>query len=266
MSIYTSEDIQDISSNFRNIARRLSRTDYSQSDTNLIRFMKVIDEQKVIKDFVDRNNTCEYDIEELIKTRDWIGPFEISPIVQEEISLEYQMLKYAVDKFGGDFTRLYGTHIYTSTKSTTNDEMRKFIEHIIDPLIDYISEYLRSCYEKIVREEEKNKPSASNGITANYSTVVVANNIDGTVNNNITINEETQNDAMELLCSIKEMMSSNDTGDKDDILEMLKQIECDVKANNKPKKGFLVALKNLCGGSAAAITLVNSLMKLFQFA
>ena len=62
MKDYTSEEIQDISANFRNVARRLSRTDYSQCDTNLKRLMNVMDEQEMIKDFIDKNNTCKYDI------------------------------------------------------------------------------------------------------------------------------------------------------------------------------------------------------------
>ena len=251
MRDYVSEEIQDISANFRNVARRLSRTDYSQCDANLKRFMNVIDNQELIKDFIDSHNTCKYDIKKLIKERDWISPFKISPVMQEEISLEYQMLKYSIENFDGDFTRLYGTHFYTSSKSTTNDEMRKFIEHVIDPLIDYISEYLRICYDKKVCEEEKNRPDISNGIMANYSTVVVANSIEG---------------AMDLINSIKEVVSTDSSDSESDILEVLKQIELDIKANNKPKKGFLVALKSICGGSAAVITLINSLMKLLEFA
>lgn len=266
MRNYASEEIQDISANFRNVARRLSRTDYSQCDANLKRFMNVIDNQELIKDFIDSHNTCKYDIKNIIEERDWISPFEISPVMQEEISLEYQMLKYSIDNFDGDFTRLYGTHFYTSSKSTTNDEMRKFIEHVIDPLIDYISEYLRVCYDKKVREEEKKRPDISNGITANYSTVVVANNIEGTVNNSITINQNVKNDAMDLINSIKEIVSADNIDTEEDILEILKQIELDIKANNKPKKGFLVALKGICGGSTAVIALINSLMKLLGFA
>lgn len=223
MRDYVSEEIQDISANFRNVARRLSRTDYSQCDANLKRFMNVIDNQELIKDFIDSHNTCKYDIKKLIKERDWISPFKISPVMQEEISLEYQMLKYSIENFDGDFTRLYGTHFYTSSKSTTNDEMRKFIEHIIDPLIDFISEHLRMCYDKKVREEEKNRPNISNGITANYSTVVVANNIEGNISNSVTISEEVKSDAIDLINSIKEVVSEDEA--KDDILEVLKQIE-----------------------------------------
>ena len=265
MRDYTSEEIQDISSNFRNVARRLSRTDYAQCDANLKRFMSVIDNQELISNFIERHNTCEFDIERIINERDWISPFEISPIMDEEISLEYQLLKYSLEHFEGDFTRLYGTHFYTSCKSTTNDEMRKFIEHIIDPLIDFISEHIRMCYDKKVREEEKNRPNLSNGITANYSTVVVANNIEGNISNNIDISEEVKRNAIDLIDSIKEVVSFAGNEANDDILEVLKQIEMDIKANNKPKKGFLVALKSICGGSAAVITLINSLMKLFGF-
>lgn len=266
MKDYTSEEIQEISANFRNVARRLSRTDYSQCDTNLKRFMSIIDEQEMIHDFIEKNNTCKYDIAEIIKTRDWISPFEISPVKEEEISLEYQMLKYSINNFEGDFTRLYGTHWYTSAQSTTYDEMKKFVEHIIDPLIDYISDYLRMCYDKKAREEEKDKPKTMSGITANYSTVVVANNIDGTISNNININEETKKDALELVSSIRDTFSTNSVDGESDILELLKQIESEIKENNKPKKGFLTALKTLCSGSAATITLINALMKLFGFA
>ena len=186
--------------------------------------------------------------------------------MQEEISLEYQMLKYSIENFDGDFTRLYGTRFYTSGKSTTNDEMRRFKEHVIDQMIDYIREYLRICYDKKVRLEEKNRPDISNGITANYSTVVVTNSIEGTISNNITINEDVKNDAMDLINSIKEIVSTDSSDAAGDILEVLKLIESDIKANNKPKKGFLVALKSICGGSTTVITLINSLMKLLGFA
>ncbi len=266
MKDYASEEIQDISANFRNVARRLSRTDYSQCDANLKRFMNVIDKHEMIKEFIDKNNTCKYNIAEIIRTRDWMSPFVISPVMVEELSLEYQMLKYSIDNFDGDFTRLYGTHFYTSAKSTTNDEMKKFIEHIIDPLIDFISEYLRMCYDKKVREEEKDKPKTMSGITANYSTVVVANHVEGTISNNIKINEETKKEALDLVSSIKDTLYSNSVDSESDILELLKQIESEIKENNKPKKGFLTALKALCSGSAATITLVNALLKLFGIA
>lgn len=262
MKKYTSSEIQDISSKFRNVARRLSRTDYSQCDANLKRFMTVIEQQELISDFISKNNVHHYDVDSIIKARDWLNPFEVSPIIDEEISLEFQLLTYAMEHFNGDFTRLYGTYQYTSTKSTANDEMQKFIEHIIDPLIDYISEYLRQYYEVVVRDEEKEKPNALNGITANYSTVVVANNVDENISNQVTINEDIKKDAVELINAINEAVQESNLEGINDIMEILKQIKEDVNMDKKPKNGFLSALKTLCSGSTAVISLVTALIKL----
>lgn len=265
MKSYSSEEIQDISANFRNVARRLSRTDYSQCDANLKRFISVVDSEELIQKFIIMNNVHTFDIEELITKRNWISPFEISHVKEEEISLEYQMLKYSVEKFDGDFTRLYGTHWYTNAKSNTNDEMKRFINHIIDPFIDFISEHLRITFDKRTALEQKDKPQSVNGITANYSTVVVANNIEGRISNNVNINEEVKTDAIDLVNSIKDIFSSSMKESDSDILELLNQIELDISENNKPKKGFFTALKTLCGGSATAISLVNALIQLFGY-
>lgn len=261
---YTSYEIQDISSEYRNIARRLSRTDYSQCNANLKRFMNVINTNQLISDFISENNTVEYDIAAVIKARDWLDPFEISPVVNEEISFEYQLLTYALNHFDGDFTRLYGTHCYTSTKSTVNDEMHKFINHIIDPLIDHIGEYLRHCYEKAVRDESKDNNPPAGGITANNSTVVIGSTVEGNISTQVTINEDTKNEAVELIASIKDLLNDSDITEKDEVVEILKQIEDALNANHKPKKGFLSALKALCSGSTAVISLVTALIKLLS--
>ena len=86
MKEYSSYEIQDISSNFRNVARRLSRTDYSQCDANLKRFMSLLQSEELIVEFIMQNNTVQYDIPAIIAARDWLDPFEVSPIQNEEIS------------------------------------------------------------------------------------------------------------------------------------------------------------------------------------
>lgn len=264
MKHYTSYEIQDISSEFRNVARRLCSTDYSQCDANLKRFMSVIQKQELIADFINKHNRHPYDIQEIMKSRDWLDPFEISPVVEEEISLEVQMLTYAVEQFDGDFTRLYGTYCYTNPESTINDEMRKFIEHIIDPLIDHIGEYLRQCYEKTIREEEKDKPVTQTGITANNSTVVIGSIVDGNITTQVTIDNCTKTKAEELIAAIWNALQIAKLENKDDITDILKQIEVDIKANKKPKRGFLTALKALCAGGAAVIPLVTALLELLS--
>jgi len=261
---FKSYEIQDISSEYRNVARRLSRTDYSQCDANLKRFISTIESNPLLLEFITRNNTKKYDIAAIIKARSWLAPFEISADVCEEISFEYQLLKYSLENFKGDFTRSYGGFIYTGANSTRNDEMQKFIEHIIDPLIDHISEYLRICYKKAVREEAKNNPSSAGIITANYSTVVVGSDVYGGITTHNIISSDTQKDAINLITEIKDILDKETLDNKDDILEIVKHIEEDIKESKKPKKGFLTALKPLCSGSAAIASLIAALMKLFS--
>lgn len=240
MNKLTSMQIQEISSDFRNIARRLCRTDYSQCDANLKRFINYIDSCELISEYITEHNIHIYDIESIMKSRDWLDPFEISSDMNEEISLEYQMLKYAVINFDGDFTRLYGTHFYTSSKSTVNDEMNKFISHVIDPLIDYINDYLHKCYVNAASQEESKTPK-SNAITATNSTVVVAGTVEGNISNQVFIDESVKAESLELLKDIQSIAAESCTAELEDINEVLAMIENDISANNKPKKGFITA-------------------------
>ena len=264
MKEYTSYEIQDISSRFRNVARRLSRTDYSQCDANLKRFMSTIQAEELIAEFIAKNNTVPYDIEAIMKARNWLDPFEVSPIEYEEISFAVQMLQYAVDNYNGDFTKLYGTHFYTSGKSTIEDEMRKFISHIIDPLIDHIADYLKHCYDEAARKEGVSTLSTTQNVTAQNSTVVIGSNVGGNITTEVSITESQQTDANDLIDAIKEVLAAEDIPDKEDIEEMLQQIKADVDAGKKPKRGFLVALKGLCTAGTTVIPLVKALMELFN--
>ena len=264
MKEYTSYEIQNISSRFRNVARRLSRTDYSQCDANLKRFMSTIQVEELIAEYIAKNNTVPYDIEAVIKAREWLDPFEVSPIENEEISFAVQMLQYAVDNYNGDFTKLYGTHFYTSGKSTTEDEMRKFINHIIDPLIDHVADHLKRCYDEAIRKEEKTKMSTTPTVTAENSTVVIGSNVGGNITTEVNITENQKADANDLIVAIKEALAADNIPDKEDIEEMLQQIKNDVDAGKKPKRGFLVALKGLCSAGTTVIPLVKALMELFS--
>lgn len=263
MKKYSSYEIQDISANFRNVARRLSRTDYSQCDANLKRFINILKTEEMLISFIDENNTVLYDIPKIIKERGWLDPFEVSPIPNEEISFSVQLLLYAIEEYDGDFTRLYGTHRYTSTQSTVNDEMRKFIEHIIDPLIDHIAEYLRHCYDEVLRDDNTNKSSAPPSFTAHNSTVVIGSNIGGNVETNVSISETQKIDANELIATIREILDKENVANKDDIKDILQQMQEVVDNDKKPSRGLFTALKVLCQAGTTIIPLVTALSELF---
>jgi len=262
MREYTSYEIQDISSAFRNVARRLSRTDHAQCDANLKRFMSILEREELISSYLAQYNTVPYDIPAVLKARDWLDPFEISAEQEEEISFCIQLLRHAVNVFDGDFTRLYGTHWYTSAKSTVNDEMRKFIEHVIDPLIDHIAEHLRHCYDDAVRKEEATKPMTTPSVTAHNSTVVIGSQVGGDVSNEVTITETLKADANALIAAIKEAVAENNAPNKDDIEDILQQVQGEVAENKKPKRGLLTALKILCQAGSVAIPFATALIEL----
>lgn len=264
MKKYTSFEIQEISSRFRNVSRRLSRTDYSQCDVNLKRFMSLIETEELIADYIAENNTVEYDIPAIIKARGWYEPFDVSPIDSEEISFSVQLLKYSIDEYDGDFTRTYNTHVYTNTQSSVSDEMRTFIEHIIDPLIDHIADHLRHCYDEAARKEGVGLMSALPNVNAENSTVVIGSSVGGNVTTEVSITQEQQTDANDLIIAIREALATENIPDKEDIEEMLQQIKSDVDAGQKPKRGFLVALKGLCSAGTTVVPLVKALMELFS--
>lgn len=264
MKQYTANEIQQISSDFRNVACRLSRTDYSQCDTNLKRFMIMLETNELISQFITDNNVKVYDVSEMIKQRGWLDPFEVSPIPAEEISMSVQMLRYAVESFDGNFTRLYGGMFYTQAKSTANDEMRKFIEHIIDPLIDYVGEYLRKCYLELAQQEESSRTMKAPEINASNSTILIHSIVDGNVSNQVTINQQEKEDINEIIQAMQETLDSESIEYKEEIKELIEQVVNDINKDTKPKKGILTALKTLSSGSSKFLTLATALVELIS--
>ena len=159
------------------------------------------------------------------------------------------------------FTRLYGTHFYVKSKSTSNDEMRTFIEHIIDPLIDYIAEHIRKAYERAHQIELQSKTEFPSALTATNSTIVLNSNVGGNVATTVTLQSEARESAQEIIKEMAEILASQSINNADDILEILEEINNSLKENLKPKKGFLTALKSLCSGTAAIAGLATALIR-----
>lgn len=245
MKKYTANEIQEISAEFRQIARRLSRTDYNQCDANLIRFLTFIENTPIIIDFINENNIKEYDIKRIRDERDWLDPFSISPNKAEEISFEFQMLEYARKEYEGDFTRLYGTQIYTSTKSSVNDELRTFVCHVIDPLIDHINDYLQQCYRVSTTLEKKTILDTAPSLTATNSTIVIGSTIEGGVTNKINNSLQNQSEVELTIKQVREFLKEFKDEKKEDVLEIIDLVEESIKKNEKPKKGFLTTLQSL---------------------
>lgn len=260
MSTLTSNEIQEISSEFRQVACRLSKTDCHQCDANLLRFLAFIEKTPLIIDFINENNKTKFDIGKICNERDWLDPFSISPDKSEEIAFEYQMLIHAKTEYKGDFTSLYGTFYYTCADTTAENEIRTFIKHIIDPFIDHISEYLQSCYRKALRLEDVNQKSALPYLRVDNSTVLVGSTMQGTINNNMAINSQNNSEIATIIKQIRDLLNESGDEKKDEVLEVLEVIENSVTKSEKPKKGFLTTLQTLAQLIPSIIPLVSLLI------
>lgn len=261
MKNYTAREIEEISKDYRSISRRLSYTDYEHCASNLRRFMKFIDENELIKEFIVKYNTCRYDIKKIVNERHDFFSFKTSDDKNEEISMAYQMLQYAIENLEGDYSILYGRGFYSGGK-TFNDQIRKFNEDIVDPLIEYIKQYLEEVYRNKLEQERGNNVLGTGNFTFNNSNFVVNNgNVDGNLSANVTVmNDDIQKEIEELLESIKEEVISKDLDTKEEVFELISEIDENIKSNQKPKKSILTALKTLCEG---AIPLATKLLEIF---
>lgn len=265
MRDYSSDEIQQISSDFRNIARRLLRTDVEQSDANLKRFMVYLETNELIMSFlIGNSNSIIYDIPKILKEREWLQPFEISPIRSEEIAFEYQLLKFAVENRNGDFTSLYN-RCYIHTKATFNDSAKDFISHVVDPLVDYISDFLRQKYEGALRSEGKSTLMSMNTVNAKNSTVLVNSPVvtSGT-SNQIAIGSSVKIASDEIMREIEEVLPEYRSKDQfSDFVEILNEIKEQISHGEKPKKALIAALKAVGAGFIKIVPLVIKLWELF---
>ena len=226
--------------------------------------MIYLNTNELIREYVNKNNVHPYEIRYILKERDYKKPFNISPIFQEEFSFEIQLLRYAVEYYNGDFTQLYGTYIYTNTQSNTYDEMRTFIAHIIDPLIDYIDNYLCDCFREAKEREEKEQMRNWPSIQANNSQVFVSSPVEGNVTNEVNISEKTKEEAIEYIRLIKDIIEKEQNDSNNEIGELIELIEKAIIEDKEPPKGLFTALQNIASGISGLIPLVGKLKDLFK--
>jgi len=259
---YTSDAIQQISFDFRNVARRLLNTDIYQCDANLKRFMSFIEQDELIMNFIADQNTCIHLIPQIVASREWLHPFEISHVVSEEISFEYQLLRYAVDARNGDFTSVYGSH-YISPKATLNDSAQDFIKHIIDPFVDYIADFLKKQYDDAVKRENVGSTGIPGVLTANNSTLVFNSSVAGHVTNQVVIGSDIRLAADSIISQIEQSLSDkNYSTDVHEIKALLVEIKEQIAKGQRPKRGVLTAFKTLCSGLVAIAPLAEKLWEL----
>jgi hypothetical protein len=136
------------------------------------------------------------------------------------------------------------------------------MRHIVDPLVDYITNFLKRKYNEALKKEKKNAPDASGMVTAHNSTVLVNSSMQGNISNSVTIDNSIKEDANALIKQIEEIIPehTNDV-DTEDIKEILTEIKDEIAKGNKPKKPLLIALK---ATGSALIKIAPLAIKLYE--
>ena len=176
------------------------------------------------------------------------------------------MFQYSIDKFHGNHTCLYRRSYYIGGSNSFDAQLKKFNEHIVYLLIEYIELYLENICADMLKQEQNDKLLEEQYIiiqNTNNSTIVMNSKVSRNVIINVKINDDVKIEVEELLKYIKSGVISINLDTKEEVFELISEIDENIKSNQNPKKSILTALKELCRGAITVIPLVTKLLEIF---
>ncbi|MBP3840552.1 MAG: hypothetical protein IK997_00330 [Bacilli bacterium] len=257
---FNKKELKNISRKFRGCSNRILNSDFSEFNNNLKRFITLVDEEKIIKDYIiscinEKNN---YDIDnELNIVCGSYGRSIFDSYIdeKEEISYTYQILKAITEK-DIDF-RSYSMGYAHSNQY--QEMVKGFSERFILPFINYIDEYLERIFTEMGLDENNTYNITINGGQLNISK-------DNSTLNAIQNNNEISNLINELKNNIKNSDISEDL--KNEITENADGLQEELNRQN-PRKGILKSfaegLKNNAKLLPKAIEISANIATIIQF-
>lgn len=134
----TESEYKKLSLSFRKVASRFLKTNFSEASDNLERFLVFIEDSPVIFEFIQENNTVEYDIENILNARGYNDKFKLPVRESEEIAFIYQLLKYTFSNQVDYISISFG---YNSGNKI-QEAVDNFNHQVVKPLVDRIVTYL----------------------------------------------------------------------------------------------------------------------------
>ncbi|MEK1828946.1 hypothetical protein AAAC51_07305 [Priestia megaterium] len=182
--VMSNEDFQIISKNFRMAyGQMLSATDMHEALRLTTRFLIVIDKEPIIKDFIKRTHTQEYDFHEIFEEKNGEEKFDLPIDPYEEVSYIYQLLKHVTENniLYIDFALPY------AQGNKIADMINNFNRQVVRLLVDQIVSYLK---EKAITMGIDGKPNAEIVVTGNIGNLMFNK---GDVHGNTTLNQTNNN-------------------------------------------------------------------------
>ncbi|MCJ7843566.1 hypothetical protein MUB24_22355 [Lederbergia sp. NSJ-179] len=132
------KEFKKLSLNFRRVASRFLNCNFQEYQECLKRFLFFIDDSPVIKEFIQENNTTQFDIKKIIQEKEFHAKFKLPVREQEEIAFIYQMLNYISENELDIMNIAYGY----GGSNKIQSHVDSFNNQVAKPLVDYIVTYL----------------------------------------------------------------------------------------------------------------------------
>ena len=222
------KEFQKISAAFRRYASRLLRTSVGDGLDNLKRLLNFIENTPLIWDFIEENNVKKFDIQNEVKSREFMHGYNIPVNPSEEIAYVYQLLKYCSDSC----KEYWGICFHYSSSNKLQDHIDAFNDRVAHPFISHIEGYLR---ERWIDMGEEGKIQ----ITVNGGQVAIAQD-SSIINATQNISYGDQENLLKVIQQFKDELSKIevDAEIKEETVELL-DAAIEETNSDKPKKAII---------------------------
>ncbi len=252
--------LKKISLNYRVAASRLLKTNFEDGMANLKRFLLFIDNQPIIKKFID-DNFFEFDVEKEVRecetSYNLLYSIPTEPL--NELSFVYQILKYYSENYNNYLDPI--PEAYSRDRSLQK-HVDEFNKRVVMPFVNLINTFLEELYIE--------------GGDAALSNPITINNQSGQVNlaqhnSNITATQNLNTEAAKILEKFIAALQVEKFDNKDELKEMLESVLADFRQNSTPDKTTISTLINKINNiialgelSVGAIETGKKLLKFFN--
>lgn len=260
------EDFQIISIKFRKaFGQMLSATDMDEALRLTSRFINAIDNEPIIKDFIEKTHTKVYDFNKIIEEKNGEEKFNLPNEENEEVSYIYQLLKYVTENNVSYFDFAFS---YREGKKIAN-MIKNFNREVVKLLVDHITLYLEEKAIRMGIDGKQNAKIIFHGNVGNF----VSN--EGNVYGNTTLNQTNNNQDREGLQSIaKELIQLlkdskiDDAELKEDAIDHVEEIAKKVENGEEVKPSLVrratTALTNVTGLAGAGTALATTIPQFIE--
>ncbi|WP_233192579.1 hypothetical protein [Sporosarcina sp. P2] len=231
------KEFKVLSRQFRRIAGDLLNAQDTYEAMRLAkRFIKYINYEPILFDFIKKNNAVNFDIKEIIQSRRFNEKFNIPLEVNEEIAFIYQLLKYITENFDRYDTVSRSYASYKGAKIA--DSIREFNREVVKLLVNHITDYLEEKAIELGIDEKPNARVLIQGNVGQLNFSETGNIQANQQNNSQNSNEELLSLAKELIAILKDTKIEN-AADKEDAIDFVEEATNLIESGNQPKPSVI---------------------------